>query len=83
MSFAPKEQEQMLHFLQYFQIHDNSKASKGVIMKFRVKYASNSEFIDGETRLVCSCKTSLSSLAVRINAGCSAVLFNNPTLLLI
>ena len=52
-------------------------------MKLRVKYASNSEFIDGETHLVCTCKTSLSSLAVRINAGCSAVPFNNPTLLLI
>ena len=83
MSFAPNEQEQMLHFPQYFQIHDISKASKGINMKLRVKYASNSEFIDSETRLVCTCKTSLSSLAVRINVGCSAVPFNNPTLLLI
>ena len=29
--FAPKEQ--MLHFPQYFQIHDISKTSKGVIME--------------------------------------------------
>ena len=28
--------EQMLHFLQYFQIYDISKASKGVIMELRV-----------------------------------------------
>ena len=32
-AFAPKEQ--MLHF-PYFQIHDISKASKGVIMEYRV-----------------------------------------------
>ena len=30
-AFAPKEQ--MLYFLQYFQIYDISKASKGVIME--------------------------------------------------
>ena len=30
-AFAPKEQ--MLHFPLYFQIHDISKASKGVIME--------------------------------------------------
>ena len=37
-AFAPKEQmlaqkEQMPHYLQYFQICDISKASKGIIMK--------------------------------------------------
>ena len=30
-AFAPREQ--MLHLLYYFQIHDISKASKGVIME--------------------------------------------------
>ena len=30
-AFAPKEQ--MIHFPYYFQIHDISKASKGVIME--------------------------------------------------
>ena len=30
-AFAPKEQ--MLHFLQYFQQHDISKASKDIIME--------------------------------------------------
>ena len=30
-AFAPKEQ--MQHFPQYFQIHDTSKASKGIFME--------------------------------------------------
>ena len=34
-AFALKEQ--MLHFPQYFEIHDISKVSKGVIMEYSVK----------------------------------------------
>ena len=52
-AFAPKEQ--MLHFPYYFQIHDISKASKGINIELRVKLASSflSEKANMQVRLCC------------------------------